>query len=232
MPPNDSSPLPPLTIDEIVECALGQASSDLSARVTASAAQHERTAHLLHTITRAVVSLDADAQFEPPQHVVTRAIALADELKSRRTQSATPRAVLGAFFDRVGAQLFEWLDLGGPLVGGQLAFAGIRDDRGSDTITLESSEAEISIHAERTTAQDGVTRFVGEIMRADGTAARASVVVIDANNQILAVHETDSLGMFIVTLAAEAHEVAFIPLRDDRWAATTIMLALRPRTTQ
>jgi hypothetical protein len=57
-------------------------------------------------------------------------------------------------------------------------------------------------------------------------------VVIDANNQILAVRETDSLGMFIVTLAPEAHAVAFVPLRDDRWAATTIVLALRPWTTR
>ena len=224
-----SHPTPPVTIDEIVACVLGQASLDVSDRVRAAVESTPRCAELFNTITTSVRLMRDDVQFEPPPACVTRAIGLSSALRSRepsRARSIGIKAALGAIFDRAGAHIFEWLN-----PDGELAFAGLRDDRGNDVISLESPDINIAVRAERVTGQDGVVKIIGEVLRSDGTPLRTQLLVLDANARVLAVDESDSLGMFLVTLVPTAHELVFTALSDGAGnTMKTCVLTLGPRS--
>ncbi len=230
MPPNDPTPAPVPTIDELVDCALGHASNEVAQRVRAVALRDARVASLLNTIEFAVRSLREDARFEPPAAAVTRAVelsALFVALPARTPQERETfraRPTIGEIFDRASARLFEWLSLGE-----HGALAGFRDDRGGDLFAFESTEVDVAIRAERTMAEDGVVRLIGEVQNRDCEPVRASVVLLDASSRVLALYETDSLGMFACVLPAGASDLAVVVGDRDGSIETALVLPLHPR---
>jgi hypothetical protein len=148
---------------------------------------------------------------------------LGRQLSSRRTTSRSPLAVFGEMFDRAGAVVVEWLN---PDSG--LSVAGVRDDRGADVLEATVEQAEITIRAERTPAQDGVLRLVGEVISNDDTPVKASLAVLDVNGIVLSTDTTDSLGMFAIELPAESSEIVVSARSADGTVHPTIVLPLGP----
>jgi len=110
-----------------------------------------------------------------------------------------------------------------------LTVAGVRDDRGADVLEATVDQAEITIRAERTPAQDGVLRLVGEVIRDDDTPVKASLAVLDVNGIVLSTDTTDSLGMFAIELPAESYEIVVSARSADGTVHPTIVLPLGDR---
>jgi hypothetical protein len=195
----------------------------LEARVQEAATRDTRVAQTLTTFLRIVDAMDGDVRNEPPTEALAQAKALGRQLVSRRATSRSPLAVFGEMFDRAGAVVVEWLN---PDSG--LALAGVRDDRGADVLEATVEQAEITIRAERTPAQDGVLRLVGEVISNDDTPVKASLAVLDVNGVVLSTDTTDSLGMFAIELPAESSEIVVSARSADGTVHPTIVLPLGP----
>jgi hypothetical protein len=218
-----NNPLRSVTIDEIATVASGEAGPSLEARVQEAATRDTRVAQTLTTFLRIVDAMDGDVLNEPPTEALAQAKALGRQLVSRRATSRSPLAVFGEMFDRAGAVVVEWLN---PDSG--LALAGVRDDRGADVLEATVEQAEITIRAERTPAQDGVLRLVGEVISNDDTPVKASLAVLDVNGVVLSTDTTDSLGMFAIELPAESSEIVVSARSADGTVHPTIVLPLGP----
>lgn len=218
-----NNPLRSVTIDEIATVASGEAGPALEARVQEAATRDTRVAQTLTTFLRIVDAMDGDVLNEPPTEALAQAKALGRQLVSRRATSRSPLAVFGEMFDRAGAVVVEWLN---PDSG--LALAGVRDDRGADVLEATVEQAEITIRAERTPAQDGVLRLVGEVISNDDTPVKASLAVLDVNGVVLSTDTTDSLGMFAIELPAESSEIVVSARSADGTVHPTIVLPLGP----
>jgi hypothetical protein len=150
-----------------------------------------------------------NAAFEPPARLVAAVRRLgADALAARRNATGVARwtATVGAIFDDAGAIVRQWLT-----PQGELAFAGLRDDRGADTLEIEERAANLSVRAERTPLRDGRVRIVGEATRLDGGTVRVEVALIDGSRTVQRIVESDALGMFALDLADDTRALAFVP---------------------
>jgi hypothetical protein len=212
------------TIDEIAAVASGEGGSALEARVQAAAARDPRVASTLSGFLQAVNTMRGDEANEPPAAALAQAKALGARLADRRVASRNPVALLGEMFDRAGAVVLEWFN-----PEGGLALAGVRDDRGADLLEAVIDAAELTIRAERTPAQDGVVRLVGEVLRSDEMPVKADLAVLDGRGVVIATDSTDSLGMFAVALPEGAREVVVTARAADGAVQPTIVLPLGPR---
>jgi len=212
-----------VTIDEIATVASGEAGPALEARVQEAAMRDVRVAHTLTTFLRIVDAMDGDAINEPPAEALAQAKALGTRLHARRAPSSSPFAILGEMFDRAGAIVLEWVN---PQNG--VALAGVRDDRGADVLEAVVDQAQITIRAERTPAQDGVLRLVGEVIRDDDSPVKARLAVLDAAGTVLSTDTTDSLGMFAIELPSGSHEVVVSARSANGTVHPTIVLPLGP----
>ena len=212
-----------VTIEEIAAVASGEGGPTLEARVQDAAARDPRIAQSLASFLGIVSAMQGDLTNEPPAEALARAKALGARLAPRRAASRTPVAMLGEMFDRAGAVVLQWLN---PDSG--LALAGVRDDRGADMLEAVVDAASITIRAERTPAQDGVLRLVGEVLREDDMPVKASLAVLDARGVVLSTDTTDSLGMFAIELPRESHEIVVSAHGADGAAHPTIVLPLGP----
>jgi hypothetical protein len=213
-----------VTIDEIASVASGDGGSVLEARVQEAAARDPKVAATLAGFLRVVGHMEGDASNEPPAEALARAKALGSRLADRRTAARSPAALLGELFDRAGAVVLEWLQ-----PDGNLALAGVRDDRGADLLEAVVDAAEITIRAERTPAQDGVVRLVGEVIRPDEMPVKAELAVLDVRGVVIATDSTDALGMFAVALPDGAREVVVRAHAADGTTHATVVLPLGPR---
>lgn len=216
-----------VTIEEIATVASGEAGPTLEARVQEAAAREPRVAETLASFLNIVAAMDGDAMNEPPVEAMARAKALGARLASRRAETRSPFAMLGEMFDRAGAVVLEWLNPDQSPNHG-LALAGVRDDRGADLLEAVVDQAHLVIRAERTPAQDGVVRLVGEVMRDDDMPVKAEVAVLDVRGVVLSTDSTDSLGMFAIELPSESHEVVVSARAPDGTVHPTIVLPLGP----
>lgn len=216
-----------VTIDEIAAVASGEGGPALEARVQEAAAREPQVGATLASFLAIVAAMENDHLLEPPAEAVQRAKALGSRLSARRAATRSPLATLGEVFDRAGAVVLGWLD---PNSG--LALAGVRDDRGADlleaTIDATAGVPQLMIRAERTPAQDGVVRLVGEVTRGDDMPVKAMVAVLDAHGVVLSTDETDALGMFALPLPRESHEVVVSAHASDGTDHPTIVLPLGP----
>lgn len=212
-----------VTIEEIATVASGEAGPTLEARVQEAAAREPRVAETLTSFLNIVSAMSGDTSNEPPVEALARAKALGARLASRRADRRASFAMLGEMFDRAGAVVLGWIN---PENG--LALAGVRDDRGADLLEAVVDEAQLVIRAERTPAQDGVLRLVGEVMREDEMPVKAEVAVLDARGVVLSTDSTDSLGMFSIELPRESHEVVVSARAPDGTVHPTIVLPLGP----
>ena len=223
----NANPHRTVTIDEIAAVASGEGGPALEARVQEAAAREPRVGATLASFLGIVAAMEDDHQLEPPAEAVQRAKALGARLASRRVESRSPFAMLGEVFDRAGAVVLEWLN---PNNG--LALAGVRDDRGADlleaTIDAQGGVPQLAIRADRTPAQDGVVRLVGEVTRGDDTPVKALVAVLDAQGVVLSTDTTDVLGMFAIALPRAAHEVVVRAHGADGIDHPTVVLPLGP----
>lgn len=178
--------------------------------------------------------LALDAQFEPPARAVRAACGLGTMLAARRSASALtsgvcdPFAAIGELLDRAGAAICDWLT-----PQGELAFAGLRDDRGADLLALDEPRTGMALRAERTPAADGSLRLVGEASTLEGgMPLRARLVQLDGDGRVVAVDATDGLGMFAIELRRETRELAIVrdAGADETNASRTLILALTPRS--
>lgn len=171
-----------------------------------------------------VAILRDDARFEPPASAMVAARALGARISARaaapRTSvlahlAARAAAEVGDAFDRAGAAIVAWINPEPDLGEARLAFAGLRDDIASgltaDTLEATLAASGLVVHAERTRAQDGVVRLVGEVHAIDRSPARATIVVLDQQARILAFEESDEIGLFHVRLPEGSTEIAFVP---------------------
>ena len=161
--------------------------------------------------TEALVSmLRDDARFEPPAQSLAQARSIGARVAARymagTRNSGNPLAMVGAVLDRAQAMVGAWLV---PTPGA--ALAQLRDDRGSEVLTATIAAHSLSLRAERTLAQDGLVRLVGDILRADGTPVRAGISIIDEAARVVLYEETDALGMFAIRLPDDAYEIVIQP---------------------
>lgn len=217
------NPRQTVTIEEIATVASGEGGPALETRVQDAAARDPRVATTLSRFLAMVEAMQGDLVNEPPTEAVARARELGARLAARRTEARSPIAALGEMFDRAGAVVLQWLN---PDNG--LSLAGVRDDRGADVLEAAVQSANIIIRAERTPAQDGVLRLVGEVMREDDTPAKARIALLDAKGVVLATDTTDSLGMFAMDLPSESHELVVSARSADGTMHQTIVLPLGP----
>jgi hypothetical protein len=213
-----------VTIDEIAAVASGEGGSILESRVQQAASRDPKVAATLADFLRAIDRMSGDSANEPPIEALMRAKALGRRLADRRVAARSPAAMLGELFDRAGAVVLEWLQ-----PNGNLALAGVRDDRGADLLEAVVDAAEITIRAERTPAQDGVVRLVGEVIRQDEMPVKAELAVLDARGVVVAADLTDALGMFAVALPSGAREVVVRAHGADGMTHATVVLPLGPR---
>jgi hypothetical protein len=213
-----------VTIDEIAAVASGEGGSILESRVQQAASRDPKVAATLADFLRAIDRMSGDSANEPPIEALMRAKALGRRLADRRVAARSPAAMLGELFDRAGAVVLEWLQ-----PNGNLALAGVRDDRGADLLEAVVDAAEITIRAERTPAQDGVVRLVGEVIRQDEMPVKAELAVLDARGVVVAADSTDALGMFAVALPSGAREVVVRAHGADGMTHATVVLPLGPR---
>lgn len=175
-------------------------------------------------IGRIVDAMRGDLGNEPPPRAVAEAKALGRRLEHRRAAGLTMFGAVGELFDRAGATVLQWLD---PESG--MALAGVRDDRGADLLEATIDSAELVIRAERTPAQDGVVRLVGEVMtKTDDLPVKARLAVLDASGVIREIDSTDSLGMFAIGLPDDAHTLVVSARAADGSEYPTIVLPLGP----
>ncbi len=219
-----NNPQRSVTIEEIATVASGEAGPALEARVQEAATRDTRVAHTLTSFLRIVEAMDGDIVNEPPMEALAQAKALGQRLHARRAPSSSPLAILGEMFDRAGAIVLEWVN---PQNG--LTLAGVRDDRGADVLEATVDQAQITIRAERTPAQDGVLRLVGEVIRDDDSPVKARLAVLDAAGTVLSTDTTDSLGMFAIELPRESYEVVVSARSADGTVHPTIVLPLGDR---
>lgn len=219
-----NNPQRSVTIEEIATVASGEAGPALEARVQEAATRDTRVAHTLTSFLRIVEAMDGDLLNEPPVEALAQAKALGQRLHARRAPSSSPLAILGEMFDRAGAIVLEWVN---PQNG--LTLAGVRDDRGADVLEATVDQAQITIRAERTPAQDGVLRLVGEVIRDDDSPVKARLAVLDAAGTVLSTDTTDSLGMFAIELPRESYEVVVSARSADGTVHPTIVLPLGDR---
>lgn len=219
-----NNPQRSVTIEEIATVASGEAGPALETRVQEAATRDTRVAHTLTSFLRIVEAMDGDLLNEPPVEALAQAKALGQRLHARRAPSNSPFAILGEMFDRAGAIVLEWVN---PQNG--LTLAGVRDDRGADVLEATVDQAQITIRAERTPAQDGVLRLVGEVIRDDDSPVKARLAVLDAAGTVLSTDTTDSLGMFAIELPRESHEVVVSARSADGTVHPTIVLPLGDR---
>ena len=219
-----NNPQRSVTIEEIATVASGEAGPALEARVQEAATRDARVAHTLTSFLRIVEAMDGDLLNEPPVKALAQAKALGQRLHARRAPSSSPLAILGEMFDRAGAIVLEWVN---PQNG--LTLAGVRDDRGADVLEATVDQAQITIRAERTPAQDGVLRLVGEVIRDDDSPVKARLAVLDAAGTVLSTDTTDSLGMFAIELPRESYEVVVSARSADGTVHPTIVLPLGDR---
>ena len=212
-----------VTIEEIATVASGEAGPGLEARVQEAATRDTRVAHTLSSFLRIIDAMDADVLNEPPAEAIAQAKALGQRLHARRAPSTSPFAILGEMFDRAGSIVLEWVN---PQNG--VSLAGVRDDRGADVLEATVDQAQITIRAERTPAQDGVLRLVGEVIRDDESPVKARLAVLDAAGTVLSTDTTDSLGMFAIELPGGSHEVVVSARSADGTVHPTIVLPLGP----
>lgn len=193
-----------------------------------------RDAPLRQASAEAVARILAlDAQFEPPARAFRAACTLGAQLAARRAENAassgarSPFIAIGELLDRAGAAICDWLT-----PQGELAFAGLRDDRGADLLALDEPRVGVALRAERTPAADGSVRLVGEATALDGgTPLRARIMQLDGEGRVLALDATDGLGMFAIELGRETCELAVAcdVAAGDEGSARTVILSLRPR---
>ena len=219
-----NNPQRSVTIEEIATVASGEAGPALETRVQEAATRDTRVAHTLTSFLRIVEAMDGDIVNEPPMEALAQAKALGQRLHARRAPSSSPLAILGEMFDRAGAIVLEWVN---PQNG--LTLAGVRDDRGADVLEATVDQAQITIRAERTPAQDGVLRLVGEVIRDDDSPVKARLAVLDAAGTVLSTDTTDSLGMFAIELPRESYEVVVSARSADGTVHPTIVLPLGDR---
>lgn len=217
------NPRQTVSIEEIATVASGEGGLALETKVQAAAARDPRVATTLSRFLAMVEAMQGDLLNEPPAEAVARAKELGARLAARRTESKSPMAALGEMFDRAGAVVLQWLN---PDNG--LSLAGVRDDRGADVLEAAVQSANIIIRAERTPAQDGVLRLVGEVMREDDAPVKARIALLDAKGVVLATDTTDSLGMFAMDLPSESHELVVSARSADGTMHQTIVLPLGP----
>ena len=215
---------PVVTIEEIATVASGEAGPTLEARVQQAAAHDGRIAETLSAFLAIVDAMEGDLQNEPPAEAIAEAKALGARLHQRRAPSSSPLVLLGEMFDRAGAVVLEWLN-----PQGGMALAGVRDDRGADILEATVEQAQLTIRAERTPAQDGVLRLVGEVILDDDSPVKARLAVLDDRGVVLSTDLTDSLGMFAIELPTGAHEVVVSARSPHGGMHPTIVLPLGPR---
>lgn len=222
-PFSNSNPKRKVTIDEIAAVASGEGGPALEARVQEAARREPAVGETLTSFLRIVSAMDGDLSNEPPVGAVQEAKALGRRLAARQPASRSPVAMLGEVFDRAGSVVLGWLN---PDSG--LTLAGVRDDRGADTLEAVVDAARIVIRAERTPAQDGVVRLVGEVTRQDDMPVKADLAVLDAHGVVLSTDSTDALGMFAIALPEAAREVVVSARAPDGSTHPTIVLPLGP----
>lgn len=149
--------------------------------------------------------LREDARFEPPAEALARAMALRTRVAARRAQSPALLAQFGEWMDLAGARTVEWLGLAP-----HDALAGIRDDRGGETVESPIVGSDLTLVAERVVGEDGVARFIGEFRQASGASTRGRIAVLDGERRVLLQTELDAFGMFAVTLPSAARHVVFL----------------------
>jgi len=224
---SNTNPPRKVTIDEIATVASGEGGPALEARVQDAARREPLVGQTLTSFLRIVSAMDGDLSNEPPASAVAEAKSLGRRLATRRPSTRSPVAMLGEVFDRAGAVVLGWLN---PDSG--VALAGIRDDRGADMLEAVVDAARITIRAERTPAQDGIVRLVGEVTRHDDMPVKASLAVLDGHGVVLSTDTTDSLGMFAIALPAASHEVVVSAHAPDGSPHPTIVLPLGPDRTE
>jgi len=222
-PFSNSNPKRKVTIDEIAAVASGEGGPALEARVQEAARREPAVGETLTSFLRIVSAMDGDLSNEPPVGAVQEAKALGRRLAARQSASRSPVAMLGEVFDRAGSVVLGWIN---PDSG--LTLAGVRDDRGADTLEAVVDAARIVIRAERTPAQDGVVRLVGEVTRQDDMPVKADLAVLDAHGVVLSTDSTDALGMFAIALPEAAREVVVSARAPDGSTHPTIVLPLGP----
>lgn len=149
-----------------------------------------------------------DARFEPPAAALAQALSLRTRIAARRGETPSMLAKVGDLvntaIDLAGARVVEWLGLSP-----DTALAGIRDDRGAEIVDAPVPDTDLVLVAERSVGEDALVRFVGEFRHVSGAAVRGRIVVLDADNRVLADGELDAFGMFSLTLPAGARRIVF-----------------------
>jgi len=219
----NSNPQRKVTIDEIAAVASGEGGPALEARVQEAARREPFVGETLTSFLRIVSAMEGDLSNEPPLTAVQEAKSLGRRLAARQVASRSPAAMIGEVFDRAGAVVLGWLN---PDSG--LALAGVRDDRGADMLEAVVDAAKLVIRAERTPAQDGLVRLVGEVTRDDDMPVKAELAVLDSHGVVLSTDSTDSLGMFALALPDAAREVVVSARAPDGSVHPTIVLPLGP----
>lgn len=169
--------------------------------------------------------LRGDAGFEPPAAALSRALGLRARIAARRADSPSMLSKVGDLMDLAGAQLVEWLGLAP-----ETALPGVRDDRGAETVDAAIPGSDLVLVAERSVGEDALVRMVGEFRHRSGAAVRGRIVVLDAENRVLADGELDAYGMFSLTLAANARRIVFARRGDEAGPAVVIDLGDEPRS--
>lgn len=219
----NSNPQRKVTIDEIAAVASGEGGPALEARVQDAARREPIVRETLTSFLRIVSAMDGDLSNEPPLTAVQEAKALGRRLAARQAATRSPVAMIGDAFDRAGAIVLGWLNSDSGI-----ALAGVRDDRGADMLEAVVDAARITIRAERTPAQDGLVRLVGEVTRDDDMPVKADLAVLDSHGVVLSTDSTDSLGMFAIELPEAAREVVVSARAPDGSVHPTIVLPLGP----
>ena len=152
---------------------------------------------------RIAALMAGDGRFEPPADALARARDLRARIAARATGSRP--LLLGELLDRAAAIACDWLQGPAP------ALAGLRDDRGAELLDARveaATGAPYEIHCERTVFADGRSRLVGEVVATDGTALRARVLALAADDRVVATAEVDALGLFAIELDRRATAIA------------------------
>jgi hypothetical protein len=165
--------------------------------------------------------LAEDVAFEPPRSAVSRALGLSAAVASRRPPAWNPIAVIGTAFDQAGAIVAGWL-----APPAEPALAGLRDDRGAESIASEPTPDGLSVGLDRIPSVDGRVRLVGEVLLDDGAPLRGEVAVIDGAGAVVATAALDAVGMFALDLPETGRALVATVARADGRLVRPVVLPM------